>query len=359
MYLFIYLKLMKYGILTLLFFLSFVGCKNDTQPEPDTGVVYEDWEKVSSDVINLNSRNVIAMEAYDQNLYIKCLSSYYQLDSNLKRVGQYLIGLEKEPWSRKPAVIGRSYTINKSEGYAGLFGYAGFEIKTTNNPFDEQYVLWIDSLGSYASGGIYSGVDDDGQFSILYSTHFADSIDYYLGKYKLKFHEEVEELDKVSLGRGPTNGGVSDVSIIDGIAYCSYFNKMSRIEAGKVTHEFLFNLRDVTKYQNAIIGIADNTWRGQADEPQLLISYDNGVSWTSVMKGRSLNSGNLKVVGDEILLVRGSSVLVLDIENGTFKEVDMAGTDAYFKDVTKLGNRAILGTRSGVYYKSWESFLNK
>jgi hypothetical protein len=51
--------------------------------------------------------------------------------------------------------------------------------------------------------------------------------------------------------------------------------------------------------------------------------------------------------------------LILDIENGEFKEVNMDGTDAYFSDVTKLGDKAILGTESGVYYKSWESFLNK
>jgi hypothetical protein len=349
---------MKNILLILLLILAFAGCKDDEQVEPDA-VVYEDWTKIPSSVISLNTRWVLTLEAYDTNLYIQCLQSFYHLDQNLARKAHYLTGFDKEPRGKGP-VIGNRYTIKK---HNESWGSTRFNICFTNDPLYDDFWLNYDSISRPMTGAGNSNIDDEGNFGILYSKEVEeDSISIYFDSYKVtgRWQEPAARVDNLFLVKtSNTQALVSDVVIIDDVFYMSYYRNLARVENGNVTHSFPFNLRDIQKYGNALVGVADNIWRGMPDEPQLMISYDDGKSWSSVMKGRTLNSGNLKVVGEEILLIRGWYVLILDIENGEFKEVNMDGTDAYFSDVTKLGDKAILGTESGVYYKSWESFLNK
>ena len=49
----------------------------------------------------------------------------------------------------------------------------------------------------------------------------------------------------------------------------------------------------------------------------------------------------------------------LDLDNGVQKGLNMTGLDAFIKDISFVAGKVIVGTDAGVYYKSWESFLNK
>lgn len=351
---------MKNTLLILLIILAFAGCKDDECLEPDAGVVYEEWTKVSSDIIYLNSRSVVSIEAYDSNLYVQCVGSYYHLDKDLGLKYNYFKGLDKLPYFWERPKIGRTYMSSESENQINALT---FELRPTNplSGVNNSRGVIIDSIGSYGAGGTYTRVENN-EFGILYNTHFGDSFTFIYNWYEIKESKNAPVLLQTTyLGKTDynPNGGVADVSLVNGVSYCSIQNMSKRVENGVVTITFPFNLRDVVIYKNAIIGIADNFWVGQADEPQLLISDDNGFSWSSVMIGRTLNSGNLKVIDNEILLINGGSVLNLNIDDGSFKVVDMKGTDAWIRDVTKMGDKAVLGTDHGLYYKSWESFLNK
>jgi hypothetical protein len=349
---------MKNTLLILLLILALVGCKDDEEPEPDVGVVYEEWTKVSSDVVNLNSRWVLKLEAHDTNLYVQCLKSYYKLNQDLGREKHYLKGFNYEPWARKGPQIGRNYSLHRHT--TATYSSVRFNLMRTSDPFDDVWISYDSILGGRA-GALHSNIDDEGNFCILYSKAVGDSLDLWVDIYKWAGNwQKPERQNKLFLARThSTEGIISDVSLINNVFYVSAYRNLYVLENDEVAHKIPFNIRHIHKYNDALVGVADNIWRGMPDEPQLMISYDDGKSWSSVMKGRTLNSGNLKVVGEEILLIRGWYVLILDIENGEFKEVNMDGTDAYFSDVTKLGDKAILGTESGVYYKSWESFLNK
>ena len=62
---------------------------------------------------------------------------------------------------------------------------------------------------------------------------------------------------------------------------------------------------------------------------------------------------------DKIFLFKGQDMIHLDLDNGVQKGLNMTGLDAFIKDISFVAGKVIVGTDAGVYYKSWESFLNK
>jgi hypothetical protein len=356
---------MKNIVLILLLILACAGCKDDeeVEPEAETEVVaYEEWTKLSSDVISLNSRNVISMETYDSSLYIQCLNSFYHLDQDLNLLKNSLKPLEREPSRVDRPKIGDKWTIRKADTD---FPVLSFDIFFTQSPISNTYwkSVFIDSLGVYRFGGTHTAVDENEEFGVLYNTHFGDSLYHYYNSYRiLDGDREAELLYSLKLGTyriGDSWWSVKDATHIDGVSYCSYDIRTARIENGKITHRYDHYLRDVSKYNGGLVAISDKFRSDPSRVAELLISYDNGITWEDVFIGRSLMFGNLKVIDDEIFLINNSYVLILNVENGTFKEVNLEGTDAYIKDVEKIGGKAVLGTDHGLYYKSWESFLNK
>ena len=194
---------MKNALLFLLLFLAFAGCKDDDQPEPEVNtndeVVYEEWTKVSSEVISLSSRNVISMETYDSNLYIQCLNTFYHLDQDLNRIKNSLKPLEKEPPRTERPRIGNKWTIRKVDTD---FPVLSFDIFSTQSPIsniDWKRVI-INSLGAHKYGGVHSDVDENNEFGVLYNTHFGDSLYYYYNRYRiLSGQSEAKQLSSLKI----------------------------------------------------------------------------------------------------------------------------------------------------------------
>jgi hypothetical protein len=50
---------------------------------------------------------------------------------------------------------------------------------------------------------------------------------------------------------------------------------------------------------------------------------------------------------------------IVRLNSATYTSIDLYGNEDYVKDISAIGNKVVVGTDAGVYYKSWESFLNK
>ena len=343
---------------------AFTGCKDDEQPEPaNEEVVYEDWTKVSSKVIHVSSRNVISMGVFDDILHIQCLNSFYHLDSNLNRISNSLKSLNKEPPYYKRPKIGKEWTIHEEDaGLSRLF----FNVFSTKRPVSQhRFYVSIDSL-NISSFGTFTAVDDNGEFGILYNNNINNNATYFYNQYKFNktpFHH-LQSLYSIELGTFPTPSATNYfqwASRIDDVSFCDFYRRAYRIEGERITTIFNHGLRNVSKYRGKLVAIADYHAENPDIESQLLISNDLGLSWTSLFTGRTLMRSILKVIDNEIFLLElsGSHILVLNADDKTYKEINLEGTDAFIKDLVKLGDKAVIGTDHGLYYKSWDSFLNK
>ena len=54
-----------------------------------------------------------------------------------------------------------------------------------------------------------------------------------------------------------------------------------------------------------------------------------------------------------------NAIVRLDSESATSTSINLDGMEDYVKDISAIGDKIVVGTDAGVYYKSWESFLNK
>ncbi|MFT7379807.1 MAG: hypothetical protein ACI8ZQ_001560 [Bacteroidia bacterium] len=54
-----------------------------------------------------------------------------------------------------------------------------------------------------------------------------------------------------------------------------------------------------------------------------------------------------------------NAIVRLDSESATSTSINLDGMEDYVKDISAIGNKIVVVTDAGVYYKSWESFLNK
>jgi hypothetical protein len=54
-----------------------------------------------------------------------------------------------------------------------------------------------------------------------------------------------------------------------------------------------------------------------------------------------------------------NTIVRLNAESATSTSINLDGMEDYVKDISAIGNKVVVGTDAGVYYKSWESFLNK
>ena len=66
-----------------------------------------------------------------------------------------------------------------------------------------------------------------------------------------------------------------------------------------------------------------------------------------------------KVMGEKLFTFESWFISVLDDKTNKMRRLNLDGLDAAIYTIEKIGNKVVVGTDAGVYYKSWESFLNK
>jgi hypothetical protein len=54
-----------------------------------------------------------------------------------------------------------------------------------------------------------------------------------------------------------------------------------------------------------------------------------------------------------------NTIVRLNSESTTSTSINLEGMGDYVKEISAKGNKIVVSKDAGVYYKSWESFLNK
>jgi hypothetical protein len=352
--------LSKNSLVILILFLSFVGCKDNDKPEPINEVVYEDWSKIPNTEIYLSSRNVTALEGYDSFLFVQCLKSFYILNSDLHRVDGGGRSLSKEPFFDNRPKIGSDWTV--------INGDRGFEVFSNFNPVNERFGLRLyyqNYIGNQCTFVSASHLNDKNSLSVIWSFQKTkDSVDYYLDTYK--FDEYVDKIVDSSRLRLEVYNDyyqrIRDVAVFNEVTYCSIGGLTYRIEDNVLTDSIRFDLRNFQKFRNGIIAFGQRVFYVGDKEPNkegIMYSGDNGKTWEYLYSSEGYINANLKIVNDKIFLFKGQDMIHLDLDNGVQKGLNMTGLDAFIKDISFVAGKVIVGTDAGVYYKSWESFLNK
>jgi hypothetical protein len=191
-----------------------------------------------------------------------------------------------------------------------------------------------------------------------------DSVDYYLDTYK--FDEYVDKIVDSSRLRLEVYNDyyqrIRDVAVFNEVNYCSIGGLTYRIEDNVLTDSIRFDLRNFQKFRNGIIAFGQRVFYVGDKEPNkegIMYSGDNGKTWEYLYSSEGYINANLKIVNDKIFLFKGQDMIHLDLDNGVQKGLNMTGLDAFIKDISFVAGKVIVGTDAGVYYKSWESFLNK
>ena len=365
--------LSKNSLIILILFLSFMGCKDNDKPEPINEVVYEDWHLLPDSVIRYGYRDIRATELVGDELFILAGNSFYFLDTasfdrdksinyiyenyislglnqSVKHNNHYLLF---QRYLRRP-IITIWDAVQPMEQINFEFSLAGFI-----QNFDECFGL--------------SSINDLNEFDLVYRTYSNKTVDYKLmtlaidhtpGKFApialitkrestlLSYKDSINAYPKTE-PRVFKFGDLSFVSI-DGSIF--------RFQDGELLDTNRYNFNNMFEHNGSLY--AQNIWVGYfADELirdyGLLRSDDQGETWQYIGYGSDLGLQNIKSFGEKLILYKQRNIAIIDLENGKIIEKDLTHLNAAIHSIEKIGNKVIVGTDAGVYYKSWESFLNK
>lgn len=347
---------MKNILLIFALILAFAGCKDDDEVEPEA-VVYEDWQKVPSSEINLSNRNVLGLEGIGEELYIQCYNAFYVLDSNLKKVTNGYKNMNANPLTYTPR-FGKEFSVINN----GL----GFDIFNNDNPVNSYYgyrVHYPSSVDDRVASVCFTNVNDSRKFDLLWAVQKdKDSVDYMLDAYE--FNEYGNEPINFKRQKLPVYNEdrptIRDIKRIDNVVFCTLNGLTYRVVDGLLQDSIRYKLTDIQKFKGGLIATSEQVlYIGtEIKRPDgIVYSADFGKTWNYLYTG--FFTAKLKVVREEAYLIAGQEIVRLNAESATSTSINLDGMEDYVKDISAIGNKVVVGTDAGVYYKSWESFLNK
>jgi hypothetical protein len=234
-----------------------------------------------------------------------------------------------------------------------------FTLSELNTTFDDMYG--------------FSAINNSNEFDLVYRTYSNNTVAYNFNtifidhtpnkfapiaikskneKSLLSYQDSVNAYPK-STPRVFKFDNLSFVSI-DGIIY--------RLQNGELLDTSRYSFNNMFEYRGHLY--AQQSWiKYSTDNLErtdgLLESKDQGKTWNYVGYGRDLANQNIKNINGKLVLYKYSNVAIIDLESKKIIEKDLTNLNAAIQTIEKVGDKIIVGTDAGVYYKSWKGFLNK
>lgn len=329
-------------------------------------MVYEELKILHDSIIRYGYRDIVSTEFRGNELHIFAKNSYYKLDTNLSITKNGWWGIETKslPYTR--------YQIKYGDHYGLMFNkYDGITVFDLDQAYSDQINFKMSKtyIQEGITGWCYSEVDETNRFSVLTASREGDSAVWRLHNYLIDHNPgafqpiKLIKEDNIILiafdSNVPLNAAFSLTRIggkilahVDGVLHTF---KGSVLES---TSRYWINSAievdgDFYALNNGVRYISDNhqTYDG------LIISRDRGITW-NYYENKSLQvNSSFKEIGGKKIVFQSWFIGLLEDETDKVKQLDLEGLDAAIYTLEKIGNKVVVGTDAGVYYKSWESFF--
>jgi len=360
---------MKKFQIKLFIFLIIFGCKEKNEMEKP---ISDNWQLVSNESIQYGYRDIRATEVIGDELLIMSRNSLYFFDTFLvkKNEKSYLCSNNLSTDLNFSVKHNSNYFIFRKE-----FDKSSMDIIDSKQPIDQiSYEFTPLELNpTFDEEFGYSSINNSNEFDLVYRTYANNTVTYNFNtiiidhtpnkfapiaiksknkKTLLSYQVSVNAYPKIT----------PRVFKFDNLSFVSLDGVIYRIQNGNLLDISRYTFNNMFEYRGLLYAqqpfskyLADNLER----QDGLLESKDQGKTWQYVGKGRDLGNQNIKNIGDKLVLYKYSNIAIIDLDNNKIIEKDLTNLNAAIQSIEKVGDKIIVGTDAGVYYKSWTGFLNK
>ena len=360
---------MKKIHIKLLVFLVIFGCKKRNEIEKP---ISEDWQLVSEESIQYGYRDIRATEVIGDELFIMSRNSLYFFDTFLikKKDKSYLYSNNLSTDLNFSVKHNSNYLLFRKE-----FDKSRIEIIDSKQPIEqisyEFTPLEINTTFDEEFG--YSSINNSNEFDIVYRTYANNTVAY---KYNTIFIDHITDKfapiaiksknEKTLLSYQVSVNSYPKITPrvykFNNLSFVSVGGIIYRLQNGELLDTSRYTFNNMFEYKGLLYAqqpfsqyVADNLER----QDGLLESKDQGKTWKYVGYGRDLGNQNIKNICGKLVLYKRRNIAIIDLDNMKIIEKDLTNLNAAIQSIEKVGNKIIVGTDAGVYYKSWEAFLNK
>lgn len=344
-----------------------LGCKEKNEIEKP---ISENWQLVSNESIPYGYRDIRATEVIGDELLIISRNTLYFFDTFLVNIKNYLY-----PNNLSTAL---NFSVKHNSNYFLFpieFDKGRIDIIDSKLPKEQISYLFSPSEFNTTFDDMYgfSSINNSNEFDLVYRTYSNNTVAYNFNtiiidhtpnkfapiaiirkkeKTLLSYQDSVNAYPK----RTPRVFKFDNLSFvsIDGIIY--------RLQNGELLDTSRYEFNNMFEYKGNLF--AQQSWiKYFADNLErldgLLESKDQGKTWHYVGYGRDFGSQNIKNISGKLVLYKYSNIAIIDLESKKIIEKDLTNLNAAIQSIEKVGDKIIVGTDAGVYYKSWKGFLNK
>ncbi len=359
---------MKKIQIKLFIFLIIFGCKEKNEIEKP---IAENWQLVSKESIPYGYRDIRATELIGDELFIMSRNKFYFFDTFLveKNYKSYLYQNNLSTDLNLSVKHNHNYLLFRKE-----FDKSRMDIMDSKQPKEqisyEFSPLELNPTFDEVFG--YSSINNSSEFDLVYRTYsnnivtynyhtiFIDHTPNNFAPIAIKSKNEKTLLSyQVSVNAYPKI--TPRVFKFDDLSFVSIDGVVYRLQNGELLDTSRYTFNNMFEYRGHLYAqqsysryIADNLER----QDGLLESKDQGKTWHYVGYGRDLGNQNIKNIGGKLVLYKYSNIGILDLDNHKIIEKDLTNLNASIQSIEKVGDKIIIGTDAGVYYKSWKGFLN-
>lgn len=360
---------MKKSYIKLLIFLMIFGCKEKNEIEKP---ISENWQLVSKESIPYGYRDIRATELIGDELLVMSKNNMYFFDTFLVKMN------DKSFMFSNNLSTDLNFSVKHNSNYfvfQNEFDKSSIDIIDSKQPMDqisyEFTPLELNPTFDEAYG--YSSINNANEFDLIYRTYSNNTVKYNYNtviidhtpkqfapiaikrkneKTLLSYQDSVNPYPKIT----------PRVFKFDNLSFVSIFGIIYRLQNGELLDTSRYTFNNMFEYRGLLYAqqsftkyFADNLERPDG----LLESKDQGKTWHYVGYGFDLSNQNIKNIGGKLVLYKYSNIAILDLDNHKIIEKDLTNLNAAIQSIEKVGDKIIVGTDAGVYYKSWKGFLNK
>jgi len=360
---------------TILFFvILFVlgACKDDSQPEPDAGVVYEDW-KILPDSVIPHNQEIITIESRLNKIFVQTKSRIYVLDTNLVQLEIIASPTESGTYQTWGPKYGEQYALFRNE-------WSGLTIVDLNQPSDKSVTYKSNKLlfGDDVFNWHHSGLVNDNEFSVVSMVREGDKVFTKLTFFHIEHSSNSQSAINIILDNEmvleaknrPNNGWPSgDIRVFKNETLTiPITNRDYRaFDNDKLVSQHIYGMKNMFEYQGVLYAVGDThtivpsgggfKFRG------LFQSFDKGKTFNKHIENSEISEFDLtafqfKIIGSELVGYGGGRQYFFDPSSGDRKTINVDGFGGFIC-IEKAATNVLASAGTGVYYKSWESFLNK
>jgi|GEM_PF-1140993 hypothetical protein len=361
---------MKNILLILLLILAFGGCKDDEQVEPDA-VVYEDWQILPDSIIPIDEE-IISINYRRGSVFIQTKKWLYTLDSTLQKSKNVRLGTESSSYMVWSPAYNDNYALFRSE-------YKGITIVDLSQPLNNSVTFESNDkiFGDDVFNWHYSNIVNGSEFSTVSMIREGDTVYTKLSLFHIEhtigsqtpiqvIKDEEVTLEALEM---PRNGWpISRLKVFRNSKHSiSITNRDYRVfDKNTLIADHKYDFTNMFEFNGALYANGDSltflTSGGLESSDGLFRSNDNGKSFELIIEDTNIEYAQFKIMGNRIIIFDGRGDYRFGIHNENFsieREINNIGLQSPLKCIEKVGNKVVVGTDAGVYYKSWESFLNK